>query len=274
MNTRFLRAIVRKDLLTMLQNRGVWLPIVILPVILLVIMPLALILAPTAVNVNMPGSMMQQLDLFMRNMPDTLRQQVAGLTPQQTYVLLFTVYFFAPFFLIIPLMVSSVTAADSFAGEKERKTLEALLYTPASDTELFMGKVLTALAPALAVSWSSFILYGIVVNAAGAHIMGRLFFPTTMWLALILWVVPAAAALGLSVMVLVSTKVKSFQEANQIGGMVVLPILLLVFAQAGGLLYFSLPVALAVGAVLWVIDAVLIFFGIKTFARGELIARL
>jgi ABC-type Na+ efflux pump permease subunit len=41
-------------------------------------------------------------------------------------------------------MVSSVLAADSFAGEKERKTLEALLYTPTTDRELFTAKLLEA----------------------------------------------------------------------------------------------------------------------------------
>ena len=40
------------------------------------------------------------------------------------------VYLFAPMYLIVPMMVSAVIAADSFVGERERKTLEALLHTP------------------------------------------------------------------------------------------------------------------------------------------------
>ena len=39
-------------------------------------------------------------------------------------------YLLAPLFLIVPLMVSAVLAADAFAGEKERRTLEALLHLP------------------------------------------------------------------------------------------------------------------------------------------------
>ena len=39
-------------------------------------------------------------------------------------------YLLAPLFLIVPLMVSAVLAADAFAGEKERKTLESLLHLP------------------------------------------------------------------------------------------------------------------------------------------------
>ena len=51
-------------------------------------------------------------------------------------------YLLAPLFLIVPLMVSAVLAADAFAGEKERKTLETLLHLPISDRDLFFAKVL------------------------------------------------------------------------------------------------------------------------------------
>ncbi|MBD3171504.1 ABC transporter permease subunit [Candidatus Bathyarchaeota archaeon] len=36
-------------------------------------------------------------------------------------------------------MSSSVIATDSFAGEKERNTLEVLLATPLTDSELLVG---------------------------------------------------------------------------------------------------------------------------------------
>ena len=45
-------------------------------------------------------------------------------------------------------MISSVVAASSFVGEKERKTLESLLYTPIDIASLFWGKLLSAFIPA------------------------------------------------------------------------------------------------------------------------------
>jgi ABC-2 type transport system permease protein len=272
MNLRIIQTIARKDIAVVLQNKGVWMPIAIVPIVLLAVLPGLGIVLPT--RIEMPGEMLDELRTFAQNMPAGMLQQIAGLNEPQTWVVLVSVYIFAPFFLIIPLMVSMVVGADSFAGEKERKTLEALLYTPATDTELFIGKVLAALIPAVLVSWASFLVYVIVVNAAGWSVMGRLFFPTTMWVVLMLWVVPAAAAFGLSVIVLISVRAKSFQEANQLGGVVVIPILLLVFGQLGGVLYFSVPLVLLVGMILWAVDAVLAYFGIRTFQRGELIARL
>ena len=71
----------------------------------------------------------------------------------------------APMFLIIPLMVSSVIAADSFAGEKERKTMEALLYSPTTDQELFAAKLLSGWLAAIAVALVGFMLYVVTANA-------------------------------------------------------------------------------------------------------------
>lgn len=272
MNVRAIRAIVRKDLRISLQNKAVTIPVIIVPMLFMIILPAVAIVVP--MHIDDVGEMFEDMGAFLRNMPASMTRQTEGLTGVQFWIVIAVVYMFAPFFLIIPLMVASVMAADSFAGEKERKTLEALLYTPTTDTELFVAKVLSALAPAMIVSWAGFVLYTIVVNVAGWPAMGRLFFPTWTWIALILWVVPAAAGFGLSVMVLVSSKVKSFQEANQLGGVVVVPILLLVFGQLGGVLYFSLPMVLLIGLVLWIVDTVLIVFGVKTFQRGELVAKL
>ena len=74
-------------------------------------------------------------------------------------------------------MTASSIAAESFAGERERKKMEALLYTSASDAELFVGKALAAFLPALAITWLSFAGYTIVLNAAGWTIFGQIWFP-------------------------------------------------------------------------------------------------
>jgi ABC-type Na+ efflux pump permease subunit len=176
-------------------------------------------------------------------------------------------------YLIVPLMVASVIAADAFAGEKERRTLEALLYTPTSDMELLVAKLLTGFVPALVVAWGGFALYALVANVAAWPVMGRLFFPTPMWWVLALWVAPAVAALGLGATVLVSARVNTFQEAYQIGGVVVLPLVLLVVGQAAGVLVLSSALAVALGAVFWAAAAALLVVGGRGFRRGELLAR-
>jgi ABC-2 type transport system permease protein len=271
MNTRAILAIVRKDLKVAVQNKGVVLPIIILPLILFVIFPWIMAYAPSWANEA--GTSFSNMDEILRRMPAGLLNELSEYTPDQQMIVFALVYMLAPMFLIMPLMVSSVFAADSFAGEKERKTLEALLYTPTTDRELFAAKLLGAWVTAVAVAFLGFIVYSVMVNAAGWHSIGQIFFPNWMWIALVFWVTPGVAGLGLVVMVFVSVRAQGFQDAYQTGGLVVLPVLMLMIGQISGVMYFSLGVVLFVGLVIWLLDIILLWFASKSFRRGELMTK-
>ena len=272
MNTRAIFAIVRKDLKVAAQNKGVVLPLILLPLILFVIFPWIMVYIPSLPQVD--AASFSNMSQILERMPAGLLNELRGYTQEQQLTVFTLVYMLAPMFLIMPLMVSSVLAADSFAGEKERKTLEALLYTPTTDRELFTGKLLGAWAAAVTVAVLSFVVYAVMANAAGWHTIQHFFFPNWMWIALVLWVTPAVAGLGLVVMVVVSVRAQGFQDAYQTGGLVVLPVLLLMVGQISGVMYFSLGVVLLVGLVIWLIDAVLLWFASKSFRRGELMTKL
>jgi len=271
LNWRAIRAVATRDLMIVRRSKNVLLPIILVPLLLLVIIPGAIGFLGGAFD--MSGDM-DDLAMFFEAMPGAMKVQFAGYTDNQTMIVFMLVYTFAPLFLILPMMTASTIAAGSFAGEKERGTIEALLYTPATDLELVLGKMLTSWIPALLVTLVGFVLYSVTVNLSAWGTMGRVFFPTPMWLALIFWMAPAAAALGLGAMVLVSSKTSTYQDAYQMGSMVVLPLILLVLGQLGGVVYLSVGFVVAAGTVLWIIDGVVLWFAVKTFRRSEIIARL
>ena len=101
----------------------------------------------------------------------------------------------------------------------------------------------------------------------GAGVMGGLWFPLPHWIPLILWVSPAVATLGMSVIVLISSRVSTFTEAQQPSALLVLPIILLVIGQAVGVIYLSIGLVVVLGAVIWLLDAGLIWLGIRQFSR-------
>lgn len=273
MNWRAMRAIISKDLRVVIQNKGVSIPLIVLPLIIVLALPLVMTTAMRLVP-ETGASEMSDLQTFLAQMPPSVQQEIAGLDETQTFLVFFLVYFFGPLYLILPMMVASVIAADSFAGEKERKTLEALLYTPTTDEELFLAKLLAAWLPGIAVAWLSFAAYALVVNLSAWPLMERIFFPNTMWWVLALWVAPAVAGMGLGTVVLVSMRAQGFQDAYQISGIVVLPILALIIGQITGVLYLTVAIVFYLGLAIWVIDAVLIWFGTQIFARNALISRL
>jgi ABC-2 type transport system permease protein len=265
-------AIVRKDLKVVSQNKGVTLPIVISILVMFAALPWGVTLVPSLVNMaGVSAGDMDQIQGLIDRMPAGFQQELAGYDQDQIFVVYFLVYMLAPLFLIIPLMVSSVIAADSFAGEKERKTMEALLYTPTTDRELFVAKLLSGWLAAITVALVGFALYVVMANAAAWSQMHRIFFPNVMWLVLIFWVVPALPGLGLGVMVLVSARAEGFQDANQMGSGVVLLAVLLLFGQLTGVMYFSVALAFVLGLVIWLLDGLLIWFAGRSFRRGRLL---
>ena len=270
MNTRPLFAIMRKDLKVAAQNRGVVLPLIILPLILFVVLPWVMMLAPAMGDSR---SMESQVHQFLSAMPASLLSQMAGHSLSQQMSIFILVYALAPMFLILPVMVSSVLAADSFAGEKERKTIEALLYSPVTDRDLFRAKLLGPWSAAIILGLFSFVLYTLMVDLAGWVAMKEILLPNLMWILLAIWVSPAVAGLGLVAMVFVSARAQGFQDAYQTGGLVVLPILALMAGQMTGVMFFTAGVVFFLGFALWILLIFLLWWASRRFGREQLMPR-
>src|SRR5258708_2591465 len=194
MNAQAIKAVVVKDLTAVRRSKAVVLPMLFVPILLLIVLPLVIGWAA--------GSQTHfALSRFLDNIPGALAKPILRLPEREQLIVLVNGYLLAPLFLIVPLMVSAVLAADAFAGEKERKTLESLLHLPLADRDLFVAELLTAYVPAVLVSWIGFVCFAIVSNAVAWPVMHRIFIPTKLWGVVIFWVGPAVAALGLSVMV-------------------------------------------------------------------------
>ncbi len=269
MNWRAVGALARKDLKEVRLNKVAWIPAAVVPMVIILLLPLACILAPTLITpatASSPGA--GGVQTLTSLVPTTMVTELHGLNDAQRWIVFSTGFVSAPMLLLLPLMFSSIAGADSFVGERERKTLEALLYTPASDGELFLGKVIASVVPALLLTWASFVVYAVVVNVAGWHIMQRVWFPTAEWWPLMLWVAPAIATLGMAAAVLISSRVNTFMEAYQLTGSLVVIVLALVIAQVTGVLSLNVPVTLLVGVAFWAVDAVLVWLSVRLFSRG------
>jgi ABC-2 type transport system permease protein len=276
MNTVAIRALVKKDLLTIVRNRGLRIPLIVTPVVVLFLLPTLLVIGG---ELLVSGSVAVVADPEAVGLPGIASPEVQeSLIGQETGPALWTRFVLevmvAPLYLMVPLMVATVIAADSFAGERERKTLEALLHTATSDRELLTAKFLAAWIPAVTVGWLSFAAYAVLANLLGRASLERIFFPTPTWLLLAFWLAPAVAALGLAVMVVTSSRVRSLQAAHQIGSLLVLPVLALLVAQVAGTLLFDVVTVAILGVVVWCAAAVMLLYGTATLRRQRLAERL
>jgi hypothetical protein len=262
-----IRAVVVKDVVAIRRSKAIMLPMMGVPFVLLVGLPAAMAwFARTRTGPDLSD--------FLDRLPHGLAQPITRLPDRQQMLVLVNGYLLAPLFLIVPLMVSAVLAADAFAGEKERRTMESLLHLPVRDRDLFLAKVLVAFLPSVALSWIGFVAFALVSNVLGWPVMHRVFVPTGMWLAVIGWVAPAVAAFGLGTMVRISARAQTSQEANQLGGAVIMPVIIAAVGQATGLLLLDMAAVFVAGSVIWLAAAWLIWGGMRRFTRDRIASRL
>jgi ABC-type Na+ efflux pump permease subunit len=266
------RAIALRDLRAAFRSRATTLPIFITPILFIVVMPAVIggvIHAGIATQ-----NQLQELSGMLERLPPELASFVRGLEDPRAQIahLIFGVAF-APFFLLLPVMVASVIAADSFAGERERGTLESLLYTPTTDSEVFAAKCLAAWVPAVLTSLVGFVVYCAVVDAMMWSIVGGPLLPTVTWTLVALWVSPAFAGLSLGVTVIISARVSTVQAATQLSGLLVIPIITLVVMQFLGVVALSGLIAFFLGLLGWLGVGMLLAIGAGVFRRAEILAR-
>jgi ABC-2 type transport system permease protein len=274
MNWRSIRAIALKDLKEVRQNKAAWIPAVVIPMVFAVLMPLLFILMPQLMPVEDMARELGDMNQLIAKMPATMQAIFNGRSLEQGFVIYMAAFMLAPMFLIMPLMFSSIIGSDSFVGERERKTMEALLYTPSSDMTLFMGKIIAAVVPSILISWLAYTLYIIVVNIASWPLFGHVWFPLATWWPLMFWLTPAISLLGMAATVLISSRAKTFMDAYQMSGSLVVLVLALVAGQVSGVLFLGVWTTLIIGTLIWVVDAVLIYIGVGTFNRSKLIAKI
>jgi len=200
---------------------------------------------------------------------------IASVSPSQINSLSF-MYFFAinvlgPIFLTIPIFTASVIAADSFAGEKERKTSENLLAAPITNGELLLGKVLASLIPTILLTLVVFGIYGSTVNLLTLQEFGRYILPTPTWLMMIASA-PLLALAAIAVVVFVSAHVKGIKEAQQISTLLVLPILLIPFISILGIANLNVMFFAYVIAVLFVVDFAILYISVKDFKKEKILS--
>lgn len=258
-----------KDWTEVKRNWQVILPIILVPLLISVFLPVILFVASGYGDSSSTGN----LEVLIENLPPNIQAELAGMSVRQVMLYATSLYLFAPFFLIIPIMASSVIASDSFAGEKERKTIEGLLATPLTDSELILGKILVSFVPSMIVTILAFVAYSASVDVLGYGIYGRLLLPNVNWLMLVLGLSPILSLAAIGLTVIVSAKVKGFREAQQISILLILPVLGLLFAQGAGLMILGPVVIIELVVLFTVMDVIVFRIGVSLFQREEMVSK-
>lgn len=188
----------------------------------------------------------------------------------------FQVYMVSQFtllFMMLPLIIPINIAAYSIVGEKTTRSLEPLLATPITTSELLIGKTLAAAIPAILATLAGFMIYaiGTFILVDNPLVVRSLLDP--MWLLAVILVGPLLAILSVNFAILVSSRVNDPRVAEQLSAVVIAPLLLVFFGQISGLFLINSSFILAAAVVLLVIDAVMVQVGVRLFQRETILTR-
>jgi len=237
MNWVAIREIFAKDIQETIKNRYVFMSISVLPIIIIAENVLAV-----SQILGSPGAL----------------DQLGQIVPLSSLII-----------LLIPAVVTALLGATSVVIEKNNRSLEPLLSTPITDTELLLGKCLASFVPAMAISYGTFIALIAIVDAMTLNALGLALLPT---LAMVyqLALVPLLGLLGTFVSLLISTRIKDVRAAQQVSTFAVLPVLAFAAIISG---LFSTDPLYQVGmlVVMGVLTVVIARFTIRRFSRESIL---
>jgi len=260
--------IARMDLRQLLKSPDFLLPMLILAAFFFVLAPALLLFAITHVhNSSLVAKVGTTLDLL----PSSAKAGVPHASPAIKASYALAVYLFAPLAVIVPMTISTAVGANCLVGEREKGTGEFLAHCPATEREIYTGKLIASLLPGYATTLAGFAMYSLVVNLiVGPHV-GGWFFPTSSWWVLMFWVVPPFLAITLSVVLRLSARVKSAAAAQQASGLVTLPLIMLSYGVSSGGLFGAGDSAVWIGALAWVAAVYGLWRGARAVTRGRLL---
>ncbi len=238
--------IASKDFKIFLKKKNIIYSILVVPLIVSFLIPIVIVYAEQ----NKGGSGMPASELTV-------------LLPAFTF-----------FYLILAGMIPTTIASYSLVGEKVEKSLEPLLATPTTDSEILLGKGIAAFLPPIAAILGGATIFMVLMDLVTYGRLGYYFFPNWNAAIVLFLMVPLAAIMSVEWNVIVSSRVSDVRIAQQIGILLILP---LAGVYVGGELnLIQLGISsnlLIISGILLAVDLLLLYVARATFRREEILTK-
>lgn len=217
MSRRRVTAIVRKELRDYRRNRYT--------VVTMGVIPIVFLLQPVIYILSLPAS--------------------ASVPLSHQHELLYM--------LGIPALAPAVVAASSVVTERQLGTLEPVLTTPIRREEFVLAKALAPLLPSVAVSYLVYGVFVVIVELFAHSGVASALLKGPEILAQVLFT-PLLALWGIWVGIAISTRTSDVRAAQQLSVLGSLPLVAVTTLISTNVIHATLGLALALGAVLVVLD--------------------
>ena len=174
--------------------------------------------------------------------------------------------------MIVPVSAPMVIATYSVIGEKQLRTLEPLLAAPITTLEILVGKMLAAVLPGIVLTWAAYVILVLAIRpGVSAPVYSFATGPT--WLLVVLLVAPPMTILAVNLGVIISSRLSDPRAAQQVGMLIIVPVIAVVIGQVTGLVLLTPLVVLLAAAVITLLAAVTLAIAVRLFDRETILTR-
>ncbi|MBN1230492.1 MAG: ABC transporter permease subunit [Anaerolineales bacterium] len=259
--------LIKKEWAELFKNRLVLGMVIMLPILFT-----ALSLIMLATTADTMGASVDLSSTSISGLPEQFTKSCEGLNSSEC-MQYFVSSEFLMMFMIMPVIIPITIAAYSIVGEKTTSTLEPLLATPISTMEILLGKGSAAVIPSLIATWGAYGIFAIgsfsMVDSKA--LLAKLFSPA--WVFAVFVIGPLLAIAAVSIAVMISSRVTDPRVAEQLSGLVVLPIIGVLLAQSFGLILVDQILVYILAVIMILLDIVLLYFATQLFQRESILTR-
>jgi ABC-2 type transport system permease protein len=260
MRAAIIWTVLRREFIETLRNR-LLVSTILVPPIVLTIAPI--LLGAAIGNEELPPELRAQV---LRQRPEWASFSDGALAGA------FAVQQFLVFFLLMPAYIPLSIATFSIIGEKQARSLEPVLATPIRTIELLAGKAIAALVPGVLAGFLTYALFVALASFVyGPELFGVVTDPS--WLTGVFLLGPAVGLSSVVTGVIVSSRVNDPRVAQQVGGVIIVPVVGVVLAQATGTVLVGASGYVLLTLIIGAVSLVGLWIGVRLFEREAILTR-
>jgi ABC-2 type transport system permease protein len=175
--------------------------------------------------------------------------------------------------VVLAAVLPGSLAAYSIVGEKVEKSFEPLLSTPLSDGEILLGKSVGAFIPPILAVWGGASIFMAATDYFTHNGLSYYYFPNWDSGIMLLLLAPLASIFSIEMTVIASSRLSDVRSANQIGGLMFVPFMLVFVEGVTGAFTFDPTDLLIFSGALLIVDVALFFLSTSTFRREKILTK-
>jgi ABC-2 type transport system permease protein len=255
--------ILKKEWLEILRNKFIIFNMFLIPAILI---SLPLFVAFSIERVSIPTSEDELESLY----PSVSLNQDLAAEQEELRVIILNQSMLM--FLMIPILLPLGIVLYSIINEKNQRSLEPLLATPIKVWELLTGKGLSTAIPTVLITWLAFVVFATVLRfTVKPSLYVEVIKPMTILSVIVLPILLTTMAVCAGI--IISSLVNDIRLAQQIGSLIVLPIVALAITQVASKISHSVTAFLLGLAGFAALDTLMFCLMLKAFRRESILTR-